>query len=111
MGAPFTDASLSGLFFFGMEGAQALSRVIGVGSINFDGRALYSSTEDDSTPSGLSPNQSFTGIPYSFTQAAVPPGRGTLDGNGNTTGYIVSATKLVYINTMAASPRLVVVEK
>jgi len=111
IGAPFTDASLSGPFFFGMEGAQAISRVIGVGSINFDGRALYSGTEDDSTPTGLSANQSFTGIPYSFFPNAAQPGRGTLDGNGNTTGYIVSATKLVYINTMAARPRLVVVEK
>jgi hypothetical protein len=110
-GAPFTDASLSGLFFFGMEGAQLISRVIGVGSINFDGRALYSGTEDDSSPTGLSANQSFTGIPYSFTAAATPPGRGTLDSNGNTTGYIVSATKLVYINTIAAGPRVVVVEK
>ncbi len=111
IGAPFTDASLFGPFFFGMEGAQPITRVIGVGSINFDGHALYSGTEDDSTPTGLSPNQSFTGIPYSFTQAAAQPGRGTLDSNGNTTGYIVSATKLVYINTMAARPRVVVVEK
>ncbi len=111
VGAPFTDASLAGPFFFGMEGAQPITRVIGVGSINFDGRALYSGTEDDSTPTGLSPNQSFTGVPYSFFPNAAQPGRGTLDNNGNTTGYIVSATKLVYINTMAARPRVVVVEK
>jgi len=111
IGAPFMDASLSGPFFFGMEGAQPISRVIGVGSINFDGRALYSGMEDDSTPTGLSPNQSFTGIPYSFFPYAAQPGRGTLDSSGNTTGYIVSGTKLVYINTMAARPRVVVVEK
>ncbi len=111
MGAPFTNASLSGPFFFGMEGAQPITRLIGVGSINFDGQGRYSGMEDDSTPTGLSPNQSFTGVPYSFTAAAVPPGRGTLDSNGTTTGYIVSATKLVYINTVAARPRVVVVEK
>jgi hypothetical protein len=110
VGAPFSDASLSGLFFFGTEGAQAITRVIGVGSVTFDGQALYQGVQDDSTPTGLFPNQGFIS-PYSFTPNAAQPGRGTLDSSGNTTGYIVSATKLVYINTTAVGPRVVVVEK
>ena len=110
-GAPFTNASLAGLFFFGTEVAQPVSGVIGVGSINFDGQGHYIGTEDDWTPMGLSPNQSFTGVPYAFSSAAPQPGRGTLDANGSKLGYIVSQTKLVYISTVAVSPGVVVVEK
>jgi len=111
-GGPFSNASLSGPFFYGTEGADAGERLDGVGALSFDGKGNYSETEDDSTPGGLFPSQTFA-TTYSFSSSSAQPGRGTLDANNppHTVAYIISATKLVYLNTPATYPRVVIVEK
>ncbi len=94
-----------------MEGAQAATRTIASGAITFDGHGSYSATEDDSTPTGLAPNQSSPNASYSFSATAVPSRRGALDSSGQTVAHILSPTKLIYLETAAAKPRVVVLEK
>jgi len=111
-GGPFSNASLSGNYFYGTEGADAGERLDAVGAISFDGSGNYSGTEDDSTPGGLFPSQTFA-TTYSFSSSSPQPGRGVLDPNNppHTVAYIISPTKLVYLNTPATYPRVVIVEK
>jgi hypothetical protein len=110
-GAPFTNASVSGRFFFGMDGAQAATRLMAAGSLVFDGQGSYSGTEDDSMPTGLAANHGFAGIPYAFSATSAQLGRGALDGGGKTVAYVVSPTELVYIDTKETKPRVVVLEQ
>jgi len=110
-GGPFSNASLSGTYAYGTEGAQVGGRLTAVGSIRFDG-TNDQGTEDDSTPAGLTPNIPFLVGQYSFSSSSSPPGRGTLDtASNNTVAYIISPAMMVYINTPAARPRIVIVEK
>ncbi len=106
MGGPFSNASLSGPYAYGTEGGDVGRRVTAVGTMRFDGTSTEG-TEDDAVAAGLMPDQSWSGVPYAFAG----DGRGTLDAQGHTVGYIVSPGKLVYINTPAGRPRLVIVEK
>jgi len=110
-GASFDITSLSGNFSYGTEGTAAGTRLTAVGSINFDGIGNDQSTEDDATPAGLSPNLPLPVTQYSFLATSVPPGRGTLDNDGNTVAYIISRTKLVFFNTPTAKPRMVVAQQ
>ena len=109
-GGPFANASLSGAYAYGTEGTQVGGRLTAVGSITFDGTNTQS-TEDDSTPTGLMADISISVSQYSFLSTASPPGRGSLDMTGKTVAYIISPTKMVYINTPAMKPRVVIVEK
>jgi hypothetical protein len=43
--------------------------------------------------------------------SAAPAGRVTLDSTGNRVGYVISPTRLVYLNAPASRPRLVIVER
>jgi len=113
-GGPFNNTSLSGTYSYGTDGTAAASRLIAVGSAIFDGMQNVSGTEDDSTPGGLLANNPTSNAQYSFLSTSVPPGRGTLDISNNvnpSVAYIVSPTKLIYINPPATRPRLVIVEK
>lgn len=113
-GGPFSNASLSGTYTYGTEGAAVGSRLTAVGSTTFDGTQNVQGTEDDSSPAGLLANNPTSNAQYSFLSNSLPPGRGTLDTSNNvnpSVAYIVSPTKLIYINPPATKPRLVVVEK
>ena len=110
-GGPFSITSLSGNYSYGTEGTAAGTRLTAVGSINFDGIGNDQSTEDDATPTGLSPNLLLPVTQYSFSSTPVPPGRGTLDNNGNTVAYIISPTKLLFFNTPASNPRILIVQQ
>jgi len=113
-GGPFSDASLSGTYSYGTDGAAVGSRLTAVGSTTFDGMQNVQGTEDDSSPAGLVPNISVSNAQYSFSSSSSPAGRGTLDTSNNinpSVAYIVSPTKVIYLNPPATKPRLVVVEK
>jgi hypothetical protein len=110
-GGPFSDASLSGAYSYGTEGAGVAHRLTAVGSDVFDGFVNNQATEDESTPTGLFPNLVLPNNSYFFAPGSVPSGRGTLDSGGGTVAYVISPTKVVYINVPAIKPRLVVLEK
>ena len=113
-GGPFSNTSLSGTYAYGTEGAAVGSRLTAVGSANFDGMQNVSGNEDQSSPAGLVPNIAVDNAQYLFSSSSSPAGRGTLDTSNNvnpSVAYIVSPTKLIYINPPATKPRLVVVEK
>jgi hypothetical protein len=110
-GGPFNNASLSGTFSYGTDGTDVGHRLTAVGVLDFDGVTNNQAMEDQSTPSGLNPNAPLPNDQYSFSSSLTPPGRGTLDVSGHIVAYIISPTKLVYINTPATEPRLVIVQK
>jgi hypothetical protein len=110
-GGPFSNASIAGMFAYGTEGAGVGQRATAVGVDVFDGVANNQSTEDQSTPSGLTANASLPNQTYSFSPGSVPSGRGFLDALGHTLAYIVSPTKLVCFDTSEIKPRIVVYVK
>jgi hypothetical protein len=113
-GGPFSNASLSGTYAYGTEGTAVGGRLTAVGSAVFDGMQNNQAMEDESSPAGLVPNISVSNAQYLFSSASSPPGRGTLDVSNNvnpSVAYIISPTKLIYINPPAIKPSLVVVEK
>jgi len=111
VGGPFDNVSLNGRYSYGTEGSDVGHRLTAVGTITFDGDKNDDSTEDDATPGGLFPNQPLGVAQYSSSTSSDPVGRGTLDSAGKTVAYIISTTKLVYFNTPASNPRIVVVWK
>jgi hypothetical protein len=113
-GGPFSNVSLSGTYTYGTDGARVGSRLTVVGSATFDGIQNVSGMEDDSSPAGLVLNIAVGNAQYLFSSSSSPAGRGTLDTSNNvnpSVAYIVSPTKLIYLNPPATKPRLVVVEK
>ncbi len=113
-GGPFNNASLSGTYTYGTDGAAVGSRLTAVGSATFDGMQNVSGMEDDSSPAGLVLNIAVGNAQYLFSATSSPAGRGTLDTSSNvnpSVAYIISPTKLIYLNPPATKPRLVVVEK
>jgi hypothetical protein len=110
-GGPFTNASLAGTFNFGTEGTAPGSRVTSAGADVFDGVSSDQSVQDDSTPVGLFADQILASQTYSFLVSSVPTGRGYLDAQGLSLGYIVSPTRLVVIHTTDSRPMLVIYEQ
>lgn len=110
VGGPFTNSSLSGMFFWGTDSASAASRPTTSGSLTFDGIGNYMGNEDDSTPTGLTPSKALSNT-YSFSLTSSTPGRGTLESNSNTVAYIISSRKLVFFDKTAAKPSLTIVEQ
>ncbi len=110
VGGPFTNSSLSGMFFWGTDSASAASRPTTSGSLTFDGIGNYMGNEDDSTPTGLTPSKALSNT-YSFSLTSSTPGRGTLESNSNTVAYIISSRKLVFFDKTAAKPSLTIVER
>jgi hypothetical protein len=110
--AAFGNDQLSGTFFYGTEAPHAAGRLIASGTITFDGSGSYAGTEDDSTPGGLFPAVPFSAN-YSFSANSSVAGRGALDQNNppHQLAYAVSPSLLVYMNTPAIKPRVVIVEK
>jgi Putative Ig domain len=100
---PFTNASLSGSFFFGNLPFLSLpdssqSAVIESGVISFDGKGNISGTGDAVVGGVLSSDQTFTD-----TYTAASNGRATT-GSGNSIIYVVSPTKFVVLFTIPGDP-------
>jgi hypothetical protein len=109
-GAPFSNATMSGLYAFGTASAGATMGTIASGSYSVDGLGSYTGTEDDSTPMGLRPGKALAST-YAFLASAMVSGRGTLDSQSDTVAYLISPTKLVFTSSSATTPALTVVEK
>jgi hypothetical protein len=107
---PFSNASLSGLFFLGTQSAGLLKRPLTSGTITFDGVGSYTGTDDESTGTGLVPSNALNNS-YSFSSTSPVTGRGTLDSGSDTIAYIISSTKLVFFSSSSATPSLTIVQK
>ena len=114
----FNTSTISGQFFFG-GGAPTTEGSFESGSLNFApgepsgtiAVAVDSSRPDralfcDQCGSGLQPNISFSGFPYTFSNAPAAPGQGCLGDvtagpacQGNLIGYIISPSKIVFMQT------------
>jgi hypothetical protein len=114
----FSTSTISGQFFFG-GGAPATEGSYESGSLNFapgEPSGMIAVTVDSSRPDhnlfcdqcdgGLQPNNSFSGLPYTFSAGAGAPGQGCLGDvvagpacQGNLIGYIVSPSKMVFMQT------------
>ena len=108
----FGNELLTGTFSYGAQGPHPAGRLIASGSLMFDGSGGYAGSEDESRPAGLLPAIPFTES-YSFSSTATVVGRGGLDSNNppHQLAYAVTPSLLVYMNTPAARPRVVIVEK
>lgn len=107
---PFSNASLSGLFFLGTQSAGLLKRPLTSGSLTFDGVNSYTGTDDESTGTGLVPSNSLSNS-YAFSTTSTVPGWGTLDSASDTVAYVISPTKLVFFSSSSATPSLTIVQK
>jgi len=108
-GGPFSDASISGLFFFGgdapVPGVQYQS-----GTATFDGAGSVNGTGNHSGPNGLGSDiiSPTTGGTYSFSTTSTPLGKGTV-GN-NSIAYVISGSKLIFMST-GSDPEIFIVHK
>jgi hypothetical protein len=117
----FDTSTISGQFFFG-GGAPVTKSPFDSGILNFSPGApsgTITVTDDNSGPNytlgcgqdcsgngGLNPNNSFSGLPYTFSSAPAAPGQGCLGDVvagpgclGNLIGYIISPSKMVFMQT------------
>jgi hypothetical protein len=109
-GGPFSNASLSGLFFLGTQSAGLLKRPLIAGSVTVDGVSSYTGTDDESTGAGLVPSNSVSNS-YAFSATSTVPGRGTVDSASDTVAYIISPTRLVFFSSSSTTPSLTIVQK
>lgn len=107
---PFGNSNLSGLFFLGTQSAGLLKRPLTSGTIMFDGASNYTGTNDESTGTGLVPNNSLSNS-YAFSATSTVLGRGTLDSASDTVAYIISPTNVVFFSSSSATPSLTIVQK
>ena len=108
-GGPFSDASISGLFFFGGD-APTTGSHYDSGTATFDGAGGITGTDDSSGPNGLRPGaiSPTMGGTYSFSTSFVPQGKGNV-GN-NSIAYIISGSKLIFMQT-GQNPEVYVIQK
>jgi hypothetical protein len=108
-GGPFSDASLSGQFFFGGD-APVPALQYESGTAIFDGAGNVNGTGDNSGPNGLGSDiiSPATGGTYSFSATSMPQGKGTV-GN-NSIAYAISGSKLVFMKTNS-NPEITIVQK
>jgi hypothetical protein len=105
------SALMGNTFYYGTEGPHAASRMIASGAIAFESNFTDQGHQDESTPSGLVPAAPFGPTMFNFPANSPALGRGTLNNSGGELAYIVSDTMLVYLNTGAVKPRVVIVER
>jgi len=108
-GGPFNAASISGQFFFGGD-APTTGVSYDSGTATFDGVSTITGNDDSSGPNGLkkevlSPS---TGGTYSFSNTSTPVGKGTV--GTNSIAYVISGSKLVFMNT-GTDPEVFVIQK
>ncbi|HEV2341588.1 MAG TPA: hypothetical protein VGS15_07310 [Candidatus Acidoferrales bacterium] len=107
---PFSNSSLSGIFFFGTQSAGLLKRPLTSGMITADGAGSYTGTIDESTGTGLVPGNPLSNS-YAFSTTSTVTGRGTVDSASDTVAYIISSTRLVFISSSSTTPSITIVEK
>jgi hypothetical protein len=101
---PFSNASFSGAYTFGIENPSASTVTMDSGVVTAEGNGNAAGTSDQSSSTGLAQNQSFN-----FTYAFQANGVGNV-GSG-TTAVLISGNKLVFINNTSTNPTITVVEK
>jgi hypothetical protein len=109
-GTSFTNASLSGNYFFGQAIASASGGQFQTGEEVLDGAGNLSGTADASRPGGLLyPSQSLAGGSYSISTT----GFGTIVWSGTLYNafYVISPAKWVTIDTVSTAPELQVLEQ
>lgn len=119
-GPSFTNASLSGPFFFGTTGQVDQNVGDNSGVASFDGVSTVTGTSDNasigSTPTtpNLNPAQTFTNT-YAVTNGTGTPGRGTVSQGGtvNLIFYIISPSKAVLMGAQSTNtnPAITIGEK
>lgn len=101
---PFSNASFSGAYAFGTENPSANTVTMESGVLTADGNGNATGTSDQSSSTGLTPNQSLN-FTYSF------PANGVGNVGSGTTAILISGNKLVFINNTDPNPTITVVEK
>lgn len=101
---PFSNASFSGAYAFGSENPSASTVTMESGVVTADGNGNVAGTSDQSSPAGLTQNQSLN-FTYSF------PANGVGNVGSGTTAILISPSKLVFINNTTTNPTITVVEK
>jgi large repetitive protein len=110
IGTSFTNASLTGNYFFGQVVPSASGGQFQTGEEALDGAGNLSGTADTSRPGGLVyPAQSLAGGSYSISST----GFGTIMWSGTLYNafYVISPTKWVTIDTVGTAPELQVAEQ
>jgi|GEM_PF-1610993 len=103
-GGPFSNATFSGAYIFGIESPLATTVTMQSGVLVADGNGNAAGTSDQSGSAGLAQNQS-SNFPYSF------PANGVGNLGTGTTAILISGNKLVFINNTSTNPTITVVEK
>jgi hypothetical protein len=109
-GGPFTNASLSGPFYF-VGDAPNTGSPFDVGTATFNGAGSVTGTDNESSASGLNVSSILptNGGTYSFSNTSVPQGKGTV---GQNLAYIISSSKLIFMNTNSgSSPEIYIIQK
>lgn len=103
-GSPFSDSSFSGTYTLGVENPSSAAVTMDSGVLAANGSGNASGTLDQSSSTGLVPNQVLN-VGYSISAT----GRGNL-GSG-TTAIVISDRKLAFINNNDPNPTISVAEK
>ena len=107
-GGPFSDASLSGQYFFGGDAPTTGSNDVS-GTVTADGAGNATGNSDSSGPNGLKKDViSGSNGAYSFSTSSVPQGRGTV--GPNSIAYVISGSKLIFLQT-SSNPEITIVQK
>ncbi len=108
-GGPFSDASLSGQFFFGGDAPTTGSNYMS-GTVTVDGAGGVTGNGDHSGPNGLGTDtiSPSSGGTYSFSTSSVPQGKGIV---GTTMlSYVISGSKLIFMQT-SSNPEITIIQK
>jgi hypothetical protein len=108
-GGPFSDASLSGQFFFGGDAPTTGSNYMS-GTVTLDGAGGVTDNGDHSGPNGLGTDtiSPSSGGTYSFSTSSVPQGKGIV---GTTMlSYAISGSKLIFMQT-SSNPQITIIQK
>jgi uncharacterized repeat protein (TIGR01451 family) len=108
-GGPFSNASISGAFFFGGDAPTTASQYQS-GTVNLDGAGNVTGSGDVAGPSGLkvdaiSPSNGGT---YSFSSSSTPVGKGTV--GTNMIAYVISGSKIIFMSA-GTDPEVFIVQK
>ena len=104
-GGPFSSASVSGNYIFGVAPPAVPASVLASGVATSTGTGTLNITADQSGPLGLALDQGITASGFSIASNGV----GT-DSAGDVI-YMISSTKAVLINGSAAAPDVVIIQQ
>ena len=104
-GGPFSAASVSGNYIFGLAPPSVTASVLASGVATSTGNGTLNITSDQSGPLGLALDQAITASGFSIAANGV----GT-DSVGDVI-YMISPTKAVLINVSAVAPDVVIIQQ